>query len=132
MSVKIKAQELAEAIKESKEWQRFENAKKEIEEHEAAKIMLRDLNAKQLEIYQKELKGEKPSELDLAELQRIAETVSFNPYVREFLEAEYELTQMMTEVQDIINNALGLKMPELGSDGNGEQKPKSSRLWTPS
>lgn len=131
MSVRIKAHELAKEIKESKEWQRFESAKKEIEQHEAAKLMLRDFNAKQLELYQKELMGEKPSEEDLAVLQRLAETVSFNPYVREFLEAEYEFTQMMAEVQNIINDALGIKVPEPGSDDNA-QKPQSSRLWTPS
>lgn len=132
MSVIGKAHELAKAIKESKEWQRYQAAKKEIEQREAAKIMLRDLNAKQLVIYQKQLMGEQPSEQDLAELQRVAETVSLNPYVREFLEAEHELMQMMAQVQTIINDALGIKLPETNPDGKGEEKPKSSRLWTPS
>lgn len=132
MSVKTKAHELARAIRESKEWQRVQKAREEIEKHEAAKIMLRDFNRKQIELYQKQMQGQEPSEQDIGELQRILETISFNPYVREFLEAEHELTTMIAEVQDILSEALGIKPPDeiQTQSAPASEKPKS-KLWTP-
>ncbi len=133
MSVKTKAHELARAIRESSEWQRVEKARAEIDQHEAAKIMLRDFNAKQVQLYQMQMQGKEPTEQEIAELQRLLETISFNPYLREFLEAEQALATMVQEVQNILSEALGISPEQDNSEPEPEpvpEKPKS-KLWVP-
>ena len=50
MDVREKARDLASALQNSAEYQRLINARKAIDEHQAAKIMLRDFRNKQLNL----------------------------------------------------------------------------------
>ncbi|NLV92361.1 MAG: YlbF family regulator [Firmicutes bacterium] len=135
MSVIAKAHELAKALKESDEWVRLERAREEISSREAAKIMLRDFNAKQLLLYQKQLQGQEPTEQEINELQTMLHNISFNPYVREFLEAEQALGALIQQVQEILSQALGIG--SVGDDGESISEPtprepkQTSKLWTP-
>lgn len=135
LSVIAKAHELAKALKESDEWVRLERAREEISSREAAKIMLRDFNAKQLLLYQKQLQGQEPTEQEINELQTMLHNISFNPYVREFLEAEQALGALIQQVQEILSQALGIG--SVGDDGESISEPtprepkQTSKLWTP-
>ncbi|HHV93772.1 MAG TPA: hypothetical protein GXX47_04445 [Firmicutes bacterium] len=134
MSVKQKASELAKAIKESPEYQRLMQARKVVEEREAAKIMLQDVEKKQNRLREKYAAGEQPSEAELEDLKRTIELVSFNPYIRDLFDAEFAFSKMMAEVWEIIAGDLGLELPE-PQPKQGESEPAaartSSKLWVP-
>ena len=105
-----------------------------VENREAAKIMLQDLEKKQKRLRERYVSGEQPSEAELEDLQRTMELVSFNPYIRDLLDAEFAFSRMMAEVWEIITEALGLEVPEAEPRAD-EPEPiaskAASKLWVP-
>ncbi|NLA59448.1 MAG: YlbF family regulator [Firmicutes bacterium] len=134
MSVKRKAHELAKAIKESPEYERLTKAREVVEQREAAKIMLQDVEKKQKRLREKYAAGEQPSEAEIEDLRQTMELVSFNPYIRDLFEAEFAFGKMIAEVWEIIAEALGLELPQAQPQGD-EPEPTvskaSSKLWVP-
>lgn len=133
MDVRVKAQELADAIVESPEYQKLQKAKETVEQHEAAKIMLRDFKNKQEELQKQQLEGRPVTEKQTEELKKLYEVLSINPYIRELFEAEFGFGGLMMEVQDIISKALGF--PGDDEDEGDEDEPAievpNKKLWTP-
>ena len=149
--VKAKAEALAEAIAESKEYQAFKDAREELDQHEAAKIMLRDFQQKQARLQQKVLGGENPSEAEVQSLQQAYQLVAFNPYVRKVIEAEAAFSEMLAEVQQMLAAAVGIEVPDDDAQGGAiegegvggstsgatQSRPEDggssarSRLWVP-
>ena len=114
------ARQLAKALTDSTEYQDYKKFKGILEEHQAAKVMLDDFRKKQFEYERKKLNGDKllgPFEDDL---RKLSEIISLNPYIRDYLMAEYRFTQIFSEVQRIIAEAIGLEPLDemLGTDRN--------------
>lgn len=101
--------------------------------------MLRDFQTKQQRIAEKIERGEQPTEGEMVDLQRTAEIVGFNPYIRELFQAEFVLGEMLTEIQREIARAVGFElrsmddasMPETHEQKNDDPSPPKSRLWIP-
>lgn len=151
--VKAKAEALADALAESKEYQEFVDARESLENHEAAKIMLRDFQSKQAALQQKVFSGQQPTEAEVNALQEAYRLVTFNPYVRRAVEAEAVFAQLLADVQKIIGEAVGIEMPDdeetlaeggsAGAPGDAGPSPTQpgglddsggsgrSRLWVP-
>jgi Uncharacterized conserved protein len=149
--VKAKAEALAEALARSEEYAALKAAQDEVEQHEAAKIMLRDFRQKQAALERKMLSGETPSEEEVNALQQAYQIVALNPYIRKLIEAEVAFAAMMAEVQRILAAAVGVELPDdalfargsAGATGAGgsaaggqDKKPDDggsarSRLWVP-
>lgn len=106
------AKQLAKSLAESQEYQNYLQAKQILEGHEAAKTMLEDFRKKQWELERKKISGDKLLEPHEQELQKLAEIIGVNPYVRDYLMAEFQFTQVMMEIQRIISEAVGLQTPE--------------------
>ena len=115
--VKAKAEALAKALAESEEFKALQEAQEELEKHEAAKIMLRDLRQKQFAVQQKIVAGENPDESEMQQLQETYQLVAFNPYVRRVIEAEVAFAAMLAEVQRILGEAGGAWPAEEGEEG---------------
>ncbi|MGE5581144.1 MAG: YlbF family regulator [Bacillota bacterium] len=112
------ARQLANSLAESREYQDYSKAKVLLEEHEAAKVMLDDFRKKQWELERKKLNGDKLLEPYEEELRKLAEIIGLNPYIREYLMAEFQFMQLMMEIQKIIGEAVGIEAPEeLNKDG---------------
>ena len=107
------AKQLAHALGESEEFHKYERAKRNLDQHEAAKVMLEDFRKKQWEFEKKRMNGDQLLQPHEEELRKLSEIIALNPYVREYLMAEYQFSQMMVEVQKIIGEAVGIKVPEL-------------------
>lgn len=110
--VKAKAEALADALAESKEYAAFKEAREELDNHEAAKIMLRDFQQKQADLQQKVMSGQNPSEAEVQSLQEAYQLVAFNPYVRKVIEAEAAFSEMLAEVQRLLAEAVGIEVPD--------------------
>lgn len=140
--VKAKAEALAEALAQSQEYEALKAAREEIDRHEAAKIMLRDFQSKQMALERKMLAGEAPSEQEIEALQQAYQIIAINPYVRQLIEAEVAFSGMMAEVQRILAAAVGVQLPDdpalsqgaadAGGQGRKPDDPEpKSRLWVP-
>lgn len=143
--VKQLTKQLADALSASEEYQAVQSARATLAEHQAAQIMLRDLQTKQQKIAEKFERGEQPTEVEIADFERTAEMVGLNPYIRQLFEAEMTLSEMLGEIQRAIARAVGIEIespegPETGAspgeiaDAQGqtnEPPPPSKRLWTP-
>ncbi len=133
MDILQKTQELADSLVESNEYQKLVKARKSVESHQAAKVMLRDFHKKQMDLQQQQMEGKPVSENQADELRKLYEVLSINPYIRELFEAEFAFSGLMMEVQDIISKALGLNESddEETKDAIEETKPPQKKLWTP-
>lgn len=112
------ARELGTALAGSEEFKTYQKAKHQVEEHEAAKIMLEDFRKKQLALEKKSLGGDEPTSAEIEELKKLSEIMGYNPYIREYLLAEMRFTQLIMEVQKTMADSAGLDFP-----GLGEEKP---------
>jgi cell fate (sporulation/competence/biofilm development) regulator YlbF (YheA/YmcA/DUF963 family) len=115
------AKQLAASLAAGDEYHKYQAAQKMLAEHEAAKLMLDDFRKKQWEYERKKMSGEKSLEPYESELRKQSEVIGLNPYIREYLMAEYQFSQLMMEVQRIIGEAVGLEKPaglNEGGDSN--------------
>jgi cell fate (sporulation/competence/biofilm development) regulator YlbF (YheA/YmcA/DUF963 family) len=122
MKPKELAKQLGQSLAESQEYQNYHKAKQNLEGHEAAKTMLEDFRKKQWELERKKLNGDQLLQPHEDELRKLAEIIGLNPYIREYLLAEYQFTQIMMEVQRIIGEAVGLQMPDAEKLNGGNLK----------
>ncbi|HEX6971664.1 MAG TPA: YlbF family regulator [Limnochordia bacterium] len=148
-----KAEDLAGALAASEEYRRVQAARKAVEEHTAAQVMLRDLETRRAELEKRQLAGETISNEELEQFQKVSEVVMMNPYVRDLLQAEWDFAHTLMEVQQILAKAIGAELSGLGegadaAEGAPEQAPGSAtrsriilpggrdagasgKLWTP-
>ncbi len=114
------ARELGRVLAQHPAVQRLKRARTTVNEHAAARIMLRDLRQRERALLQKELSGQRPAPEEVEQWRRVAEIVGFNPYVRELLEAEAAMAELLAEVNAVVHAELGLP-PVEEDEGAGEQ-----------
>jgi len=110
MDPRALALQLGQSIKETPEYQAVQAARAKADEHEAARIMLRDLRKREGEYRQALLAG-KADEEAAKELRKLAEIVGHNPYIRELLTAEARLAELVVSLQNQVMAASGLVEP---------------------
>lgn len=116
------AKQLAKSLAESEEYQNYKKFKEILDGHEAAKTMLEDFRKKQWELERKKLNGDKLLGPYEDELRKLSEIIGLNPYIRDYLMAEYHFAQVFSEVQQIIGEAVNLQpLDEIFKDGNNRQ-----------
>lgn len=119
-----KVDELAASLQETDEYRALQAARQQVEEREAARIMLRDLRRIQEEIEEKRAAGEPVDEL-VERWQQRAQLVALNPYVRDYLQAEAAFAQLVLAVQLRLAERLGL--PTGGIPGSAASETGGSR-----
>ncbi|NMA60702.1 MAG: YlbF family regulator [Firmicutes bacterium] len=125
MEVQKKAQELADAIMNSAEYQKMIEAREKVQNHQAARVMLRDFQNKQLELHKQQMEGQPITQEQEEQLQQLFGVISINPYIRELFEAEFAFSGLMLEVNDVLANVLDLK------DEDEELEGEISKLEIP-
>lgn len=132
MDVRKKAQELAHALVNSDEYKRFTEARDAVAQHQAAQVMLKDFQKKQMALQKQQMEGSPITESQTEELRKLYEVISVNPYIRELFEAEFVFGGLMMEIQDTISKSLGFNEEE---ESEEEDQPQvdapSKKLWTP-
>ncbi|HKM17914.1 MAG: YlbF family regulator [Firmicutes bacterium] len=137
MDIKVRAKQLADAIVETPEYQRLKQARAEIEQHHAAKVMLRDFQKKQLDLQKQHLEGTPVTESQAEELSKLYEILNINPYIRELLQAELAFQKLMMDIQEILSDAIDLEPLYELEDEEVETKPEDAiqkatkKLWVP-
>lgn len=105
------AQELARTLKESEEFRQFNESKKKVMSDSNNHKMVREFQMKQWEIREAKMLDHEISEEKQQELERLYSLVSLNPTAREYLEAEFEVSRMVNDIQRIIGEAIQDAMP---------------------
>lgn len=100
--------DLVDAVAGSQAVARARQARETVENREAARIMLRDLENLQEQILERTRRGENVPEELAARYRQVAEFAAYNPYVRELLQAQAELAQMLDAIQRAVLEAAGL------------------------
>ncbi|KYP81885.1 YlbF family regulator [Ferroacidibacillus organovorans] len=98
------AHELARAIRESEGFRAMKAAKEKIDPDEKAKEMLNDFHLKQLQFEQKRILGQEPTEEEQDGLHKLYEILQMHQPVREYLQAEYQLSVLMQDVQKVLGD----------------------------
>lgn len=138
MDVQKKAQDLAAALKAHPAFAKLKETRETIDQHEAAKIMLRDFQKKQRTLLEQQQNGEEISESQKHELQRLHEIMYINPYLKAYLEAEMEFAQLWIHVEQALAEVMTeLQGQPAAEDESHAEKTASTvekptkKLWTP-
>ncbi len=107
MNVYDQAHGLAQAIKGSEEFKRFDALKKQIDSNKEIADMVKDFQQKQLEFQTKQMMGEELSPEDVAPLQQLYAIMTKDPLAAQYFEAEMHFSLMMKDVYEIIGEAVG-------------------------
>lgn len=133
MDVRRIAEDLGEALKSCSEYQRLTKARETVKQHQAAQIMFRDFQSKQMALQKQQMEGVPVTEKQAEELRHLYEIMSVNPYLRELFEAEFVFGGLMMEIQDILSKSLGLDEDHDAEEEVAEQSIElpTKKLWTP-
>ena len=107
MNVYDQAHGLAQAIKESQEFKEFDSFRKQIDENEELSKMIKDFQAKQLELQTKTMMREKMEPEDMSAVQQLYEIMTRDPLAAQYLQAEMRFSLTMNDVYEIIGTAIG-------------------------
>lgn len=105
------AHELARTLKESEQFKQFLKSKEKVMSDANNHKMVREFQLKQWEIREAQMLEQEISEEKQQELERLYSLVSINPTAREYLEAEFEVSCMVNDIQKIIGEAIQDAMP---------------------
>lgn len=100
------AEELADAIVESSEFQELKEKEEIMVEDEEAKSMLDDLNAKYQQVQMMQQNGQEVSDEQKQELSMMEQKMKQNEKIAEFYEAQNHFNQLMNSVNQVITDKL--------------------------
>lgn len=120
MSVYDRAHELARALKQSEVYREYLAAKGKMEQNEAALSMFRDFRRKQFELQKAQILGQKLSEEQIQQIESLSGLITQHSMLKEFLEMEYRLGQMIADVQKILAEGIDFDFNPFLDDGDQE------------
>jgi cell fate (sporulation/competence/biofilm development) regulator YlbF (YheA/YmcA/DUF963 family) len=106
MSTYDKAHELANALKNSAEFNDFKSAKETIEKDAKTKEMVYDFKKKQFELQTEHFSGKEPDKEKVATLHNLYNILVANSEISKYFEAEYRFSQMISDVYKIIGESV--------------------------
>jgi cell fate (sporulation/competence/biofilm development) regulator YlbF (YheA/YmcA/DUF963 family) len=98
---------LAQAIKASEEFKQYDATKKQVDANEELSKMIKDFEAKQLEIQTKQMMGEDVGSEEMATMQQLYTIMARDPIALQYMEAEMRFSLMMKDVYQIVGEAIG-------------------------
>lgn len=111
MSAYDLANQLAGSIRASAEYRNFIAKKEMILADEANHKIVRDFQLKQWEIQQEVVLGQDISMEKKHHLERLYSLLSINPKARQYLEAEFQISRLVNDIQKIIGEAIQEAVP---------------------
>lgn len=106
MNVYDKAYDLAKALKDSTEAQQLKEARQVMEADPDASRIMDGFRARQMELQQKMMSGEEPTEAEMAAITKQYEEIAGNPLIARVLEAERQLAVVFEDINRLLNDVL--------------------------
>lgn len=104
---------LARGLRTSSEYKKYQEALSKIKGNKEKEKLLADFRKKQMEIQAMQMMGNEVPQEKMTELEKASEILNFHPAIKEFLEAEYYLGRVLSDVQKIIAESVELWYPEM-------------------
>ncbi len=116
-----KAHELARAVRQADAFERAKNARTRIEQDASTLRMVQDFRNRQWELEAKQMMGQQLTVEEQESFSKLASVIELNQDVREYLQAEYQLSVLVADVQRILADTVKEAMlPEpIGQDNQG-------------
>ncbi|MDD4692011.1 MULTISPECIES: YlbF family regulator [Eubacterium] len=111
------AHNLAQAIKESPEGQRFREAQDRLKASPDSERMAKDFFAKQMMVQTRQMMGQELSQEEIADFNIQATAVMGNPDVAQYIQAQMAFITIYQDVLKIVNDAAGIDMDFFGNAG---------------
>lgn len=102
------AHKLARALRDSEEYRAYRATQEKVKDDESNRNLIKQYREKQMELHAKQLQGETLTDDDHQAINRLREILELKSDVREFLQAEARLFQMMSDIQGILSDAVDL------------------------
>jgi len=96
------ANDLVEALRQSKEYQKILELQKQIEQNETLDKMLNSYRAIQVEIQTLQLQGQQPSPEIEEKVNQLTDIIQDIPLLREYLDAEEAFGEIFQDIQQIV------------------------------
>ncbi|NLT94443.1 MAG: YlbF family regulator [Clostridia bacterium] len=113
MNVYDLAYNLVRGLKETQEYQKYQEALSKIKGNKEKEELLADFRKKQMEIQAMQLMGQEVPKEKTEELHKIMGILSYHPVIKEYLEAEFRLSRVLADIQKIIAQGVELWYPEM-------------------
>ena len=125
MSVNDSAQKLKQELENSEEYQNYLELRKKVMEKEGSKKMLRDYQNLMMKMQNKRMSGEELGEEEKEKLQNLQNFIEINDNVKKYLEAEYEVSKMLNEIQRIVFSDIDVGIPNEDTEENNSDTKNS-------
>jgi cell fate (sporulation/competence/biofilm development) regulator YlbF (YheA/YmcA/DUF963 family) len=124
MSVEATARRLKKKLENSDEYQNYLELREKVIEKEGSKKMLLDYQNLMMEMQTKRMSGEELSAEDQEKLKNLQNFIEINNNVKKYLEAEYNLSKMINDIQKTIFSDIEVGIPEaeLKNEENGSEE----------
>ena len=106
------AHRLARNIKESTEYKSFLAVRKDILDDGKAREMLLDFRKEEMKLQAKIFSGQEVSEEEKTKLNKLREIINLNQKIKKYIEAEYRVSIIVNDLQEIIFSDLELGLPQ--------------------
>ena len=100
------ARELVHSLKECDQFKNYKAAKIKIDAKEDLTKMINDFTEKGLELQNAAMSGQAPDEDNLSKYQQLYGVVMSDPVAAEYLNAQMALSQIVSEIYQMIGEAL--------------------------
>ena len=100
------ARELVHSLKECDQYKNYKAAKAKIDANEDLAKMINDFTEKGLELQTMTMTGQTPDEDTLSKYQQLYAVVMSDPNAAEYLNAQMSISQIVSEIYQMIGEAL--------------------------
>lgn len=108
MNVYDSAHALAGAIKDSDIYKEYKRLNDEIKSNEALTTMLKEFQSKQMMLQKAQIMGEALDQDLVDQAQKLYDTMTEDPKMAAYFEAEMKISQILGDVSKIISDAMEL------------------------
>jgi len=106
VSIKDKAEELAEAIKETEEYQELKSAESRLQLDPKAQDLVNEFQNKQQQIIQTRQSGKQVEQKTVQSLQKLQQKMEQNLTVKNLMNAQKSFEEVMKDVNETVTEAL--------------------------
>ena len=101
------ARELVHSLKECDQYKNYKAAKAKIDANDALSKMINDFQEKGMQLQALTMTGQTPDEETLASYQQLYGVVMSDPSAAEYLNTQMAISQIVSEIYQMIGEALG-------------------------
>ena len=103
------AYELVRSLKETDQYKDYKEYSDKVKSNEQVNAMMKDFQQKSMEYQTKLYSGEAPSEEEMAKLQQLSAIIMSDPLAAQYMGAQMQLTQIISDIYKIIGEAIDIE-----------------------